>query len=376
MPIRAVRVRGPFHGPSGYDHHVRAFVRQISRSGVAVQLLDFPFWNPRKLPKQMRDPWFDTLRTEVGARVFLQFCMPHQLVNQAGMINVNYTMFEATSVPKFWVKAQDNPLTIVPEESSRRAWLAAGMPGDLLRVCPLGIDPALFTAGQLPLPLRDADGALLSKRRVRFLNISEIVPRKNLTGLLRAWLLATGREDDAVLILKLGSPLPRDHAGVDGSMSQLELEHGKRFSEAAPVVFFPDLLADDEMPRLYATATHYISMSHGEGWDLPMMEAAASGLFLIAPDHSAYQTYLDPSVAALIPSRKVQPDVTGGLKVLFDGTMRWWEPDCDAAVDIIRDAIRGRDRAVASASDYVLGHWTWERATDRLLEVLSEAEGA
>jgi hypothetical protein len=41
--------------------------------------------------------------------------------------------------------------------------------------------------------------------------------------------------------------------------------------------------ADSAMPRLYAAATHYISMSFGEGWDQPMLEAAASGLRLIAP---------------------------------------------------------------------------------------------
>lgn len=28
-----------------------------------------------------------------------------------------------------------------------------------------------------------------------------------------------------------------------------------------------DILADDEMPGLYAAATHYISLSYGEGWD-------------------------------------------------------------------------------------------------------------
>jgi hypothetical protein len=43
-------------------------------------------------------------------------------------------------------------------------------------------------------------------------------------------------------------------------------------------------------------------MSRGEGWDLPMTEAAAAGLRLIAPRHTAYLTYLDAEVAQLIPA--------------------------------------------------------------------------
>jgi hypothetical protein len=52
------------------------------------------------------------------------------------------------------------------------------------------------------------------------------------------------------------------------------------------------------MPGLFAAASHYWSMSHGEGWDQPMIEAAASGLRLIVPRHTAYLEYLDADVAS------------------------------------------------------------------------------
>ena len=42
--ITALRVRGPFRGPSGYDHYVREFVRELVRQGVAIQLVDLPDW--------------------------------------------------------------------------------------------------------------------------------------------------------------------------------------------------------------------------------------------------------------------------------------------------------------------------------------------
>ena len=47
--LKALQVRGPFKGPSGYEHHVREFVRELVNQGVEVQLTDLPMWGPAKL---------------------------------------------------------------------------------------------------------------------------------------------------------------------------------------------------------------------------------------------------------------------------------------------------------------------------------------
>jgi glycosyltransferase involved in cell wall biosynthesis len=127
------------------------------------------------------------------------------------------------------------------------------------------------------------------------------------------------------------------------------------------------------MPRLYAAATHYISLSFGEGWDQPMLEAAASGLRLIAPDHSAYSTYLDDSVAQLITSREVPCLFSGwGLVQLFFQNANWWEPDDGEAILAIRAAIDGKDVSPASARQRVIREFTWEQATRRLIVLLED----
>ncbi len=92
---KALMVRGPYKGPTGYDHHVREFVRHLAQQGIRQQLIDVPEWGPVKLPDDMRDPWFDTLSTPVNANALLHFCMPHQVRVVKGILNVNYTMFEA-----------------------------------------------------------------------------------------------------------------------------------------------------------------------------------------------------------------------------------------------------------------------------------------
>jgi glycosyltransferase involved in cell wall biosynthesis len=372
--LSAVRIRGPFMGSSGYDHHVREFVRELHRQGVEVELQNLPEWGPSRLPDDLRDRWFESLQAPVDAPVGLHFCMPHQVRPFPNTATVNYTMFEATRIPAAWAAhSRQHDLIVLPTESSRRAWLAAGVPSERLRLCPLGIAPEMFGKEVEPLPLRDAAGELLGHYRVRFLNVSELGPRKNLTGLLRAWLLATERSDDAVLIIKL-SPFSAERLALfQTELDWLQQSLRKPVAQAAPVHFINELFSDQQMPRLYAAATHYISLSHGEGWDQAMVEAAASGLRLIAPAHSAYLSYLDETVARLVPSREV-PAAFGdvdGLQSLFAGA-NWWEPDEKEGVAALRNALNGYDEPTASARERVRRDFTWEQATRRLISILAE----
>jgi glycosyltransferase involved in cell wall biosynthesis len=261
MRLDSLLVRGPFHGPSGYDHHTREFVRELVRQGVAVRLEDVPEWGPARLPDERRDPWFDTLNRDVGARIALHFTMPHQVVPYPGLLNVNYTMFEATHVHPTWIAhGSTHDRVIVPTESSRDAWIASGLDPGRLRVSPLGIDPARFGGDVSPLDLTLDTGRPVASFRSRFLNISEVSPRKNHAGLLRAWLRATSRHDDAVLILKLGPYSPGWQAFWDQMVVRLEQEGGRRLADAAPICRLHAIYADDEMALLFAAAPDYISI--------------------------------------------------------------------------------------------------------------------
>jgi glycosyltransferase involved in cell wall biosynthesis len=235
----------------------------------------------------------------------------------------------------------------------------------------LAVRSDLFRPGVRPAEL----GAAVAARKVRFLNVSELGARKNLAGLLGVWLRATTPADDAVLIMKVGCYSAGSRARLEAEVVTAQRRAGKTLDDAAPVHFVFDILPDVDMPRLYAAATHYISLSFGEGWDLPMMEAAASGLQLIAPGHSGYLAYLDGDIARLVTSREV-PVVTGDdfqLNELFQGAA-WWQPDEDEAIAAIRDAIAGRQLHPLSARERIAGDFTWERAARRLLDIIDEAE--
>lgn len=360
-------IRGALKSATGYGHFCQRFIRTLRERAVPLQAIGI--MGPESWPTENLDP-------PVPARAAVNFLIPLAVEPVPGLATVTFTMFEGTRVPPAWRRqSEHSDLIIVPCESSRMAWAARGYPEDRLRVCPLGVDPEEAAAGRPALTLIDPRGRQVSSYRHRFLNVSDFIARKNIDGLLRVWLRSTARTDDAVLILKLGKGNnPAFGAELGDLVRRTEAAVGKRMADAAPVVLIDQLLSDADMTGLMRAATHYWSMSHGEGWDLPLSKAGAMGLSLIAPRHSAYVDYLDDRVARLIPVAVRPARLPYGDQSYppFHG-LDWWDPDEDAAADILTAIIRGGDTGHLSARDHLLRRFTWTRAADRLLAILDDA---
>lgn len=372
--MSALEVVGPFKGSSGYDRHTREFVREFVRQGVSVELVNLNGWS-NELPPSLRETWFDQLSLPVDAKTTLHFTTPDRGRPRFGKRNINYTMFEADRIPSAWARrAFAHDLIVVPTESSLRAWVDSGVPRHMLRICPLGVDSARFAAPVEPAPLIVPDGRPVSSFRSRFLNIGELRPRKNHIGLLRAWVKATHRDDNAVLIVKASVFQSRVLPEFQADVTHMQQQEGRALADAAPVLMLTSALPGEMIRSLYAASTHYISMSHGEGWDQPMMEAAVSGLNLIAPGHSAYLSYLRPLDAYLLPAMQVPAKIDGHLgredRLLFDG-LEWWDPDVDAAADLIRAIVAGRAEPRSSPKQRIAAKYSWANAAAQLLELIN-----
>jgi hypothetical protein len=357
---RGVLVYGDLDPVTGYGHMSGRFLRHLEAAGVPVHAQDIYSGHAR-----------DIAAAPFRPALALDFLIPPAVRLVPGIANLAFTMVEALAIPPSWKRSSERlDGVIVPCEASRQAWLRQGFAESRLRVCPLGVDapPPDVT----PLALTDRRGRPVASYRTRILNISDFVARKNLDGVLRVWLRCTRADDDAVLILKPGKG--KDGAAFAALVAQTERVVGRRLDEAAAVAIVDRRLGEAEMHSLFRAGTHYWSLSHGEGWDLPMTTAATFGLGLIAPDHTAYRDYLHPGLARLIASRPGParlPCSDEPCPVFFG--LEWWEPDEEAAGAILAGIVQGRDAPLPDAGPYLLERFGWDRAGARLLELLREA---
>ncbi|SRX76215.1 glycosyltransferase family protein [Aequorivita antarctica] len=367
-----IEVIGPYRGISGYDQHTRKFIREMRRQSVIIKATQKNEWSKNVFSDaELSDIIDHPNQACLNFDKVLHFAMPHQAKPKTGSKNFLFTMFEADGIPKEWVDySLQHDIVIVPTESSRQAWVNSGFPSNYIRVCPLGVD----TEEIKPRGVILNNEGILGKN-VHFLNIADLRPRKNHLGLLRCWLRATSNNDSATLSIKLNPIEEITKIQFNQDIISLQEEEGKTFKEAATVKIIIKKMSRDSVFNLYASATHYISMSFGEGWDLPMMEAMATNLHVIAPFHSAYTSYLNENVATLITAEK-EPAIFKGSYRLADqcwfDKLNWWRPNEQKAEKTIRNIIDGKLIPIQTARAHVQKHFTWTHATKRLIEILKE----
>lgn len=297
-------------------------------------------------------------------------------VDGAGAI-VQILPWEYGTLPRAWVdglRANPHDEVWTPTGYCRAMFLDAGIAPERVAVVPNGIDPERFS------PDRDvAPYPLPTRKSFTFLYIGGALPRKGVDVLLAAYRRAFNRDDDVALVLKLF-----------GTRSFYQLEDGgaslRAFAagrDAPELVVIDEELTDEDVVRLYRTCGALAFPYRGEGFGLPMLEALACGLPVIATAGGAADAFLDDDVAYRIPAQRVPLSGTVRGEALA-GAGWWLEPDVEALAATMRhiasDPTEARSKAGRGA-ERARREWTWDRAAAiaaerlrRLVSGTSEAE--
>ncbi len=100
---------------------------------------------------------------------------------------------------------------------------------------------------------------------------------------------------------------------------------GWRLQHLPGHTIFDANLPRDAMAALYRRADAYASAHHSEGWGLPLADALAAGLPVVAPAYSGNCDFLTPQNS--LPVRSIEAPIgDGGQRRQFMPEMRWGHP--------------------------------------------------
>lgn len=252
---------------------------------------------------------------------------------------------------------------ITPSQWSRTGFLRHGFREEDVVVVPHGVAQAVYR------PMAPADRAAARKNfglpedSFVFLSVGAMTWNKGIDKLLRAFAVVHQKWPNTILALKDQSNL----YGINARdlVVSARNEHPSEFPESvlSRIAILSNNLTVDQLSMLYNMCDAYVSSYRAEGFNLTPLEAAACGVPIVVTGGGATDDYCAPSFALQIAG-----------KHSVDGNNRYIEPDLDSLVDSMLALVEGRAQHLdrATALDYIAENFSWERVTDKLVDVLYE----
>jgi GT2 family glycosyltransferase len=351
--------------PTGYAMSSRELVRALDQEDVRVSYR-YVYGRgtvfPRDEPESSGDYRLDVIARRASPRrppVSVVYGQGDVFSRNQGRYKIGYTMLEVDGFPRDWVR-QGNKMdeVWVPSEFNRQGFLRSGLKRPV-HVIPLGVETDTFNPGVTAWP--NPSGEFV------FLTSFEWGERKEPWLLLKAFSETFSSREPVRLVCKV---MNRDGAlSLKEEISRLGLSPAGGKISWLFNLEFPHY----QLASLYRSADAYISVSRGEGWDMPLMEAMACGLPAIATDWGAHTEFLHAGIAYPLAIKGTIPAIA---KCPYYDGYSWADPDGDhlrallREVYVNREEARGRGKAAAAE---MAARWSWRSAARKIVGRLEAA---
>jgi glycosyltransferase involved in cell wall biosynthesis len=257
----------------------------------------------------------------------------------------------------------DGIKAVTPSAWSAEGLYKAGFGPEQVIVVPHGVDVEMFH------PMPELRAAIRERISIPidafvFLSVGAMTGNKGIDFLLRAFAEVSRTHPNAILLLKGIDPIYKSSAFLQETMKVLSPADRERVK--ARLIYFGDSFRLKKMAQLYQAADTYVSPYRAEGFNLPVLEAAASGVPIICTGGGPTDDFVTKSFARKIDSKRVSRRYDGQEVFRL-------EPNVEHLIVLMRAAIEENSWRAAAASAgpaHVRANLTWDHVVDMLLRKL------
>lgn len=287
----SVILSGPFLSYSGFSKMNRELAIGLSKRGVTVKtdICD----NRVEIDDNTKEIIERMSKVTVKSKTpkIYSMTMPSIISNDGHRIL--YTMMESSKgLHKDYAEKMNLASEIwVPTTHMTDLMQNAGVCSPV-HVIPLGVNADIFSSRSGIMPLTK------NARNFRFLSVSWWGPRKGFDILIKAFVNEFKEDEDVCLIISSRSQDNKPSSKIVEEIKSIISATG--VERHPPVILHSKITTDQELASLYNACDAFVLASRGEGFSLPIVEAASCGLPVISTNCTAQETYLDDSNAYLL----------------------------------------------------------------------------
>ena len=311
----------------------------------------------------------DPLRLEAEARISepgdINICFVSiPLQDHFKGTNIQWVVFESTLVPPTVMSTMLTADQVwVPSTWGQSVLIANGLDPVRCEVVPEGVDTNQYHpyAPRVNTPIRT------------YLTMGKYELRKSIIETVYAWHQEFGNDPDVELVIKT------DHFfNKEAKYNELTRWIGELGLTNVRVMWGSVTAAD--MADLYQQAHVFVLPSKGEGWGLPLIEAAAVGLPIITTMYSAHTEFLQHIQSSVIPVEYDMVPIACQDYQLFyptpDGNWgSWAQPRIDSIRQALKQSRQSYDylhKRARENSSIIRNNFSWAQSADRALQTLQK----
>jgi glycosyltransferase involved in cell wall biosynthesis len=360
---------GILSGKSGYSKANREILKRLS-SVVQVALGPETIWEPSERDPEAIELWKKQQTIQVKPNAPRVTFIPPVVGRQTGY-RVIYTMMETERVHRDMIGLMNANYDEcwIPTRWNAETFKKSGLKIQT-HVIPLGIDPNIYGPGlEVGIPpstlvTTASAGAQESPSGFLFCYVFQPTFRKGLETLLDAFEKAFSRDREAGLVL----------GTTAYSLSDTGLLPNTRMKSR--VWALSGAYTERQLAAMYRACNVYVCTSRGEGYNLPVQEAAACGLPVIVPRTTVHPEIVPEGCGYFFDSDG-EAVVSGAkhISAWFDGIPfpTYGPRSVEQLVELLRQVKRRYVAAVDRGRKYmaiVRSHYTWDASALGVVERL------
>ena len=387
-----VYAHSPYIGTTGYNNHTRNFFRKL-KNHCELKVRNFTVgksWDGYSKTPHDNEPYLNDIDKEIlyqqtllegdkrvdypiyshketpfkhDVNLILCETNHHYFYDSYVGPTIAYNVWESTIQPEeFFKKLQEFDMLWVPSEWQKQCTIEQGYDPNKISVVPEGVDVDVFYPKKEPI----------LNEKFRFVLVGRWDYRKSTKEIIESFIETFKDNDNVELVVSIDNPWGEEMDGFKTTEERL-----RHYSLIDDKVIVKSFLTGEEYVELIRTANVFVSCSRSEGWNLPLIEAMASGIPSIYSNCSGQLEFAEGhGLPVNILSERPAKDNTYARFAPVDIIGNYYEPDFTHLGMQMKDALNNyekhKDKAVNVTAPHIHENFNWDKVGEIGYEKLLE----